>query len=184
MKGERFKPANAIALRTIPLELVEANAVVSAWHRHHQPCQGHRFSLGVVGPDDAIHGAIIVGRPVARLAGHPRAVLEVTRLVTDGTPNACSMLYAAAARAGKAMGFMRIQTYILDEETGTTLIASGWKCEGQAGGGQWKHTDGKPRRTDQPTGTKQRWTKDLNPEPPSKPTLPHIDGEPVQESLL
>lgn len=132
---ERYKPANAITLRVVPLELTEANAAVAAWHRHHQPCQGHRFSLGVIDDDDALRAAAIIGRPVARMAGHPRNVLEVTRLVSDGTPNACSMLYAAAARTGKAMGFARIQTYILEEETGTTLRASGWVCEGEAGGG-------------------------------------------------
>jgi hypothetical protein len=131
----RYKPDNAIPLRVVPLELTEANATVAAWHRHHKPVQGHRFSLGVIDDADQIRGAVIIGRPVARLAGHPRQVLEVTRLVTDGSPNACSMLYAAAARAGKAMGFARIQTYILEEEEGVTLRAAGWVCEGVAGGG-------------------------------------------------
>lgn len=149
------------ALRVVPVELTEANALVAALHRHHQPSQGHRFSIGVVDATGLLRGAAIVGRPVARLAGSPRAVLEVVRLVTDGTPNACSMLYAAAARAGRAMGFERIQTYILDTETGASLKASGWTYEGEAGGGQWKHTDGKPRRTDQPTGIKGRWAKRL-----------------------
>lgn len=148
-------------LHVIPLELAEANALVAAWHRHHQPAQGHRFSLGCIDGHGALHGAVIVGRPVARMAGPPRDVLEVVRLVTDGTPNACSVLYAAAARAGLAMGYRRIQTYILDAEPGTSLAASGWASEGSAGGGQWKHTDGKPRRTDQPTGIKERWSKQL-----------------------
>lgn len=151
-----------ISIWVLPIELEQANAAIAAWHRHHQPCVGHRFSLGVVDEEGVLHGAAVVGRPVARLAGHPAKVLEVTRLVTDGTRNACSMLYSAAARAGREMGFERIQTYILaDEETGVSLRASGWECEGLAGGGQWKHTDGKPRRTDQPTGTKMRWAKTL-----------------------
>lgn len=60
------------------------------------------------------------------------------------------------------MGFVRIQTYILEEEHGTSLRAAGWEYEGTAGGGQWKHTDGKPRRTDQPTGMKGRWARWLN----------------------
>jgi hypothetical protein len=172
MTRDSHKPIGAIALRVVPIELKEANAAVAAWHRHHQPCQGHRFSLGAIDDDDVLHGAIIIGRPVARMAGHPRVVLEVTRLVTDGTPNACSMLYAAAARVGKALGYARIQTYILEEETGITLKATGWVCEGRAGGGQWKHTDGKPRRTDQPTGAKSRWAKTLNEEPPVAIIIP------------
>lgn len=157
-----MKPTNAIKLRIVPLELKEANELVARWHRHHKPTQGHRFSVGVMSEDGVVHGAAIIGRPVARLAGSPKAVLEVTRLVTDGVPNACSMLYAAAARAGKALGYERIQTYILDSETGTTLKAAGWVYEGVAGGGQWKHTDGKPRRTDQPTEKKGRWALKLN----------------------
>jgi len=164
-------------LSIVPVELTEANALVAAWHRHHQPSQGHRFSIGLIDDDGLMHGAAIIGRPVARLAGSPRDVLEVVRLVTDGTPNACSMLYAAAARAGRALGFKRIQTYILESETGVTLRAAGWVCEGSAGGGQWKHTDGKPRRTDQPTETKQRWVKSLNERPDPLPVKAATDPE-------
>ena len=88
-------------------------------------------------------------------------MLEVTRLATDGSPNACSFLYGAAARAAVALGYDKIQTYILDSEPGTSLLAAGWVSEGEAGGGQWKHTDGKARRTDQPNGKNQRWAKVL-----------------------
>jgi len=155
----------SVSLHAVPLELSEANELVARWHRHHQPSQGHRFSLGVIDTDGILHGAAIVGRPVARLAGSPRDVLEVVRLVTDGHPNACSHLYAASARAGKALGYLRIQTYILDTETGASLRAAGWVDEGPAGGGQWKHTDGRERRTDQPTGIKTRWARQLNDRP-------------------
>ena len=146
-------------VRVVPLTLREANDLVARWHRHHKPVQGHRFSLGLMDDEGVFHGAVVCGRPVARLAGNPREVLEVTRLVTDGTRNGCSMLYAASANAAKAMGFRRIQTYILESEPGTSLKASGWVDEGPAGGGQWKHTDGKARRTDQPTERKARWAK-------------------------
>ena len=146
-----------MSLTVVPIELAEANAFISALHRHHAAVVGHRFSIGVVDQDGLLHGVCVVGRPVARLAGNPRDVAEVTRLATDGTYNACSILYGAAARAAKAMGFQRIQTYTLPEEGGASLRAVGWRNEGEAGGGQWKHTDGKPRRTDQPTSIKTRW---------------------------
>lgn len=171
-------------LSIVPLELSEANALVASLRRHHQPAQGHRFSLGVLDDAGVLHGACIVGRPVARLAGTPRDVLEVVRLVTDGTPNACSALYAAAARAGKAMGFRRIQTYILEEEPGTSLRGAGWRSEGVAGGGQWKHTDGKARRTDQPTAPKERWALDLATTRPDLATPPPRTSEPDAPSLL
>lgn len=170
-----------MTLYVVPIELNEANEAIAAWHRHHKPCVGHRFSLGVIDDAGVLHGAAVVGRPVARLAGDPSQVLEVTRLVSNGTKNVCSMLYSAAARAGRELGFLRIQTYILaDEETGTSLKASGWTNEGIAGGGQWKHTDGKERRTDQPIGKKVRWAKELNNHRPLLsvvPKLPDSNGD-------
>lgn len=152
-------------LFVVPVELKEANRIIAAWHRHHQPVQGHRFSLACVDQAGMVCGVAVIGRPVARLAGSPRDVLEVSRVATDGTKNACSVLYGGAARAAKAMGYLRIQTYTLPEEGGASLRAAGWVSEGYAGGGQWKHTDGKPRRTDQPTSIKTRWALTFNATP-------------------
>ncbi len=145
-----------MSLTVKPLTLKQANEHVAALHRHHKPAQGHRFSLGCFEGDKLV-GACIVGRPVAR-GCDPYGVAEVIRLVTDGTKNACSILYAASARAAHAMGFDKIQTYILETEPGVSLRASGWTYEETTDGGQWKHTAG-PRRTDQPTCKKQRWAK-------------------------
>ena len=92
-------------------------------------------------------------------------VAEVTRLATDGTKNACSRLYAAAARACDALGFDSIQTYTLPEEGGVSLRASGWVCEGTAGGGDWNaggERSHKGRRTDQPMQVKYRWRRVLS----------------------
>lgn len=148
-----------MSLKILPLTLKQLNEFVALHHRHHKPVQGHRFSIGVAS-DGEIVGACSVGRPVARSCD-PYLVAEVTRLVTNGTYNACSILYSAAARAARAMGFEKIQTYILESEPGTSLKASGWHMEATSPGGQWKHTDGKARRTDQPTEPKQRWVKNL-----------------------
>lgn len=152
-----------MSLTIIPLELSEANYLVKMWHRHHKECQGHRFSIGVYDNKvNKIVGAAIVGRPVARLINY-KNVLEVTRLVTDGTKNACSILYAAAARVGKEMGYHKIQTYILDSETGISLTASSWILEDDnVGGGAW-NISRPDRRSDQPICKKQRWSKILNP---------------------
>ena len=150
-------------LRVVPLTLAELNLLVRDLHRHHKPVQGHRFSLGVWdSKQGALVGACSVGRPVAR--GCPAySVAEVTRLVTDGTRNACSILYAASARACAAMGFSRIQTYTLDTEPGTSLKAAGWRFDGKTTGGDWNHSKAYAgtRRTDQPQSPKQRWVKDL-----------------------
>ena len=151
-------------LKVVPLELKELNVLVGKLHRHHKPVQGHRFSIGCFDPvANEIVGGASVGRPVARLGGSPKEVLEVTRLVTNGHKNACSFLYSACARVGKELGYKKIQTYILESESGTSLKASNWiLVDGNCGGGQWRHTDGKPRQTDQPTERKQRWELILN----------------------
>lgn len=145
-------------MKTVPLTLKQANAVVERLHRHHKPVRGCRFCIGVE-VDGTLVGVAIVGRPVAR-GCDPYLTAEVTRLATDGTKNACSFLYGACARIAKAMGFALIQTYILDSEPGTSLTAAGWSKVADTAGGQWKHTSG-PRRTDQPIVPKQRWQREL-----------------------
>lgn len=148
-------------LHVEPMELKDANAFVYNFHRHHKPVQGHRFSIGAMDEYNHCHGVAIVGRPVARKI-NPRQVLEVTRLCTDGTTNACSFLYSAAARIGKAMGYLKIQTYILETEPGSSLLASGWEYDGQVKGHAWIHTDGKPRSNSHPLCDKQKFSKILN----------------------
>lgn len=157
----------------VQTELKDANEFIARHHRHHKPVVGHRFSLGcatkrsglaenTMGVDDVSErvGVAIVGRPVAR-GCDSRKVIEVTRLCTDGTKNACSFLYSAAARASKELGYKKIQTYLLDSEDGTSLKAAGWEYEITTKGGEWKHSAG-PRRKDQPTCPKHRWAKALN----------------------
>jgi len=168
-----------------PTELTTANAFVALHHRHHFPAVGHRFSLAAWEDDARLCGVAIIGRPVARLGGDPLDVLEVTRLCTDGTPNACSALYGAAARVGREMGFHRIQTYTLAIEPGVSLRGAGWTDEGERGGGQWSHTDGKPRRTDQPNEIKRRWSRVLRPlhgVPPHERVMP--EAEDTRQGVL
>lgn len=153
-----------MSLRVIPLTLKQLNAFVSQLHRHHKPVQGHRFSIGAWKDDEGLVGACSVGRPVSR-GCNPWFTAEVTRLVTDGTRNACSILYAAAARSCQAQGYRRIQTYILEDELGTSLKASGWRFDGMTAGGDWASSKAyrkQGRRSDQPQCPKQRWVKDLN----------------------
>lgn len=143
----------------VPMTLKDANAYVAEKHRHHKPSVGHKFSIGL-SVAEKIVGVAICGRPVSR-GSDDGLTLEVSRLCTDGTANACSKLYGACARIAKEMGYKKIQTYVLESEPGTSLKASGWIMEAITAGGQWKYTNGKPRRTDQPTERKQRWAKIL-----------------------
>lgn len=77
--------------------------------------------------------------------------LEVTRLASDGCPNACSCLYGAAWRAAKALGYGKLITYILESESGTTLKASGWKLIGKRGGGELEYAVSSSRRQAPPS---------------------------------
>lgn len=119
----------------VPISLKDANSFVAEHHRHHKPVVGHKFSIGCA-QDGRLVGVAIVGRPVSRHLDDGWT-LEVNRLCTTGEKNACSMLYAAAARAAKAMGYHKIITYTLDTEPGTSLRAAGWMCVGPAGGKRW-----------------------------------------------
>jgi hypothetical protein len=145
-------------MKIVPMTLKAANEYVSKYHRHHKPSIRHKLSIGLVDDKDELIGVAILGRPVNRYCDNG-FTLEVARLCTDGTSNACSKLYGASARIAKEMGYNKIQTYILDVELGTSLKASGWKFVALTKGGVWKHKDGKPRRTDQPLNPKQRWEK-------------------------
>lgn len=122
-------------LELTPMTLKEANVYVEQHHRHHKPVTGHKFSIGC-SDGERIVGVAIVGRPVSRILDDGWT-LEVNRLCTDGTRNVCSMLYAAAWRAARAMGYKRVITYILESENGSSLKASGYRCVGKAGGLRW-----------------------------------------------
>ena len=101
-----------MSLRTVPVTFAQACQFVADWHRHHRPPRGHKFSLGVADAEVLV-GVAIVGRPVARLLDDG-LTLEVTRVATDSSRNACSLLYAAAWQAAKALGYRRLITYTQD----------------------------------------------------------------------
>jgi hypothetical protein len=130
------------------LELGEANAFVLEHHRHHRPVIGHLFSIGAA-LEGKIVGVAIVGRPVAR-SRDDGVTAEITRLATDGTRNACSFLYGAAARASFALGFKRVGTYILASEPGTSLTAAGWRQIAEVRGRSWS-CPSRPRVDKHPT---------------------------------
>lgn len=122
-------------LALIPLTFEEANTFVDRVHRHHGPVVGHKFSIGAVLGEKVV-GVAMIGRPVAR-ERQDGLTLEVSRLATDGTRNACSFLYGAAARATFALGYRRLGTYISAHEPGASLRAAGWRQIGEVKGRSW-----------------------------------------------
>ena len=148
-------------LRLRPISLRDANEYVRQHHRHHKPVVGHKFSIGCEA-DGELVGVIIAGRPVSRYLDDG-FTLEVTRLCTNGAKNACSFLYGAAARAAAAMGYKRIITYTLESENGASLRASGWICQGKAGGLRWTGKR-QPKEDQYPAQMKLRYEKQLRKE--------------------
>ena len=141
-------------LELTPITLTEANEFVRQHHRNHAPVVGHKFSIAV-SEGETVRGVAIVGRPVARMLDNGWT-LEVNRVCTDGAKNACSMLYGAAWRAAKAMGYKRLVTYTLPSEGGASLKAAGWHCIGEAGGGNW-NVKSRPRIDTEHQQMKLRW---------------------------
>jgi hypothetical protein len=143
-----------VSLELVPIDLATAKAFIREHHRHHLPTMGWKFGIGVA-VDGVLVGVACVGRPVARGLDDGRT-LEVTRCCTDGSKNAASMLYGAAYRAAKSMGFKRIVTYLLASETGTTMLAAGWDKAATVKGGSWDRPS-RPREDKHPTEDKVRW---------------------------
>lgn len=108
-----------------PISFKEARAFILEHHRHNPVTSGWKFGIGL-NDGEKVVGVVVVGRPVARGLDDGWTA-EVTRCCTDGTPNAASMLYAAAWRACRAMGYNRLVTYTRCDEPGTSLRATGFK---------------------------------------------------------
>lgn len=147
-------------LKQMHVELAEANQFVSKLHRHHKPVPGHRFSVGC-SSNNTLVGVAIVGRPVARMTDQ-KMVVEVLRLCTDGQKNSCSFLYGLTARISTLLGYNSIQTFILENEPGTSLIAAGWVEVANRAGGSWD-TPTRRRSDTHPLCKKRKFIKKLTP---------------------
>ena len=158
-------------LRVVALTKREAIDFVTRFHRHHDALKIDKYRIGAA-LDGRLVGVAQVARPVIR-ALDDGATLEVARLCTDGTKNACSFLYAAAARVARDLGYAKILTYILDREDGASLKAAGWKKEANIQGHPWSHPS-RRRATTAPTCDKQRWVWEGHPavSPAGQPPLP------------
>ena len=141
-------------MNIVPITLLEANEFVRKFHRHHKPVVGHKFSIGLSDGEN-IRGVVIVGRPVSRRLDDGWT-LEVTRCCTDGIKNGCSKLYSSAWRATRALGYIKLITYTMQNESGSSLRAAGWKLIGKAGGGNW-NVPSRPRVDTEHRQIKIRW---------------------------
>jgi hypothetical protein len=111
-------------VRAVPLHLREANEFVAQHHRHNLPTVGGKFAVGAADDEGKLVGVAVAGRPVARRLDDG-TTLEVLRVCTDGTPNACSFLYARCANIARLMGYEWLITYTLACEGGASRHACG-----------------------------------------------------------
>jgi hypothetical protein len=148
-------------IAVVPLTVPVANGYVARWHRHHAPIPGGFawFCCGAVA-GGRIVGVAIAGRPTNR-NNDDRQTVEVLRVATDGTPNACSALLGACARAAQAIGARRIITYTLSTEAGASLRGAGWTWEAETGRSWWNSGTSRTRAVDRPhmATPKHRWSR-------------------------
>jgi hypothetical protein len=140
-----------VSLRIVPVSLKVANRFVQDHHRHNKPVRGHKFAVSVRDGKSELRGVALVGRPVAPFLDDGIAA-EITRVCTDGTRNAASMLYGACRRAARAMGHNPIYTYTLPEEGGASLRAAGFRVDREKAGNKSTNWHSRPGRTAEPVG--------------------------------
>src|SRR5262249_28069339 len=131
-------------MEAVPLHLREANAFVAQHHRHNLPTVGGKFAIGA-SVDGVLVGVAVAGRPICRRLDDGQT-LEVLRVCTDGTPNACSFLYARCARIARLMGYTSEITYTLASEGGASLRAVGATATGPLESHEWSNPN-RPRKS-------------------------------------
>jgi hypothetical protein len=144
-------------MKIVPITFRYAQQFVKDYHRHNPNVVGCKFAIGCQG-DDGIVGVAICGRPVSRYLDDGKT-LEINRVCTNGAANACSMLYGACCRIAKEMGYERVITYTLQSETGASVKASNFICDGEAGGTHW--TGKRDKGQNIPNEMKVRWHRGL-----------------------
>lgn len=130
----------------MPISPDAACLYIRMWHRHHGEPRGWKFCHGCADAGGILRGVAITGRPVARMLDDG-LTLEVTRVATDGTFNAASMLYGAAARTTKDFGYHRAITYTQEGESGASLRAAGWRIAGHRKPRPGWDVPGRPRES-------------------------------------
>lgn len=145
-----------MSLRIVPASRSDVARFIDSVHRHHGAPVGDVFRLACVDKAGVVVGVASVGRPVARKLDDGWT-LEVNRVATDGSRNACSLLYGASRRVAWGLGYRRLVTYTLPDEGGASLRAAGWSADGEVGRSMsgWSS---RPGRLDQVLPTKIRWS--------------------------
>jgi hypothetical protein len=124
-----------LSLELRPIGVREASAVVKRLHRHLPRVIGGLFAAAVYERGELV-GVGVASQPKARLSRDGFTV-EITRIATSGSRNACSRLYGALLRASAAVGYRRAITFTRLDEPGSSLRAAGWIEDGTTREQSW-----------------------------------------------
>lgn len=126
-------PTSPLHLHVCPITLRAANDFVQEHHRHNGRTSrdGGKFAIACYYGVELV-GVAIVGNPLSatymnkEIYGH---VGEVLRTCTkENAPKGCvSFLYGACTRICREMGYDRLISYTLTDESGASLRGAGWK---------------------------------------------------------
>lgn len=144
-------------LKIRPITFRDANAYVKQHHRHNSQVAGCKFAISCY-EGERLCGVAICGRPIGRYLDDGET-LEINRVCTDGTKNACSILYGACCRVAKDMGYRRVITYTLTSENGASVKASNFVLDAENVGGL--HWTGKRGKSAVPSEYKNRWLRTI-----------------------
>ncbi len=156
-----------MSLEIRPVTRERAREFVAEHHRHAPKTNMFfLFCLGVYEGEDLV-GVGIAARPAARGADDGLTVDVQRCCILEAKPNAASMIYGALLRAAKAIGYRKAITYTLEDETGVSPLAAGFKAVTLSGRPNW-HKGGRTSHQVDIFGNrtvnesrKRRWERDL-----------------------
>lgn len=153
-----------MSVELYPINRTAAREFVWENHRHNGANQRAQLMQVSLREHGEIVGVAIGGLPPIGL--DDGRTVEITRVCTLGTKNACSQLYAAIVRAGTALGYRRFYTYTLEDEDGASVKAAGFVEDGLTDGRSASEKGGRPRYDEnllgertRPEGRKRRWVR-------------------------
>lgn len=141
-----------------PCTISGARLYCAMHHRHLPAVGGGRFAVCVVDIEGFVRGVGIVGN--GPQVWEDTGKMSIVRVATDGAHNACSMIYGALCRAGKALGYTEAWTWTLPHEPGSSLRAAGFQYQGMTAGGEHDR-EKRPRNKAKNAEPKHRWMKIL-----------------------
>lgn len=159
-----------MALELVSITLADARRFIAEHHSHSAPPIGWRFGVGVIDADRLV-AVGVAGRPVARYLDSPDNI-EITRVATDGTRMACSMVYAHLCAAARHLGYRTAYTYTLVSECATCPKAAGFTFDADSSDTRTWNRPRRPRleldlfgNRPTPPVAKLRWARRLTRSP-------------------